>query len=45
MKKNKLFWTMLALCAANFAAQLCVYPTLPETVRGHRLTEIPLSDR
>lgn len=26
MKKNKLLWTMLALCAANFAAQLCVYP-------------------
>ena len=35
MKKNKLFWAMLALCAANFAAQLCVFPALPETVPTH----------
>ena len=35
MKKNKLFWTMLALCAANLAAQLCVYPALPATVPMH----------
>jgi len=35
MKKNKLFWIMLALCAANFVAQLCVYPVLPETVPMH----------
>ena len=35
MKKNKLFWAMLALCAANFAAQLCVFPALPETVPMH----------
>ena len=35
MKKNKLFWAMLALCAANFAAQLCVFPTLHETVPMH----------
>ena len=35
MKKNKLFWIMLALCAANLAAQLCVYPALPEMVPMH----------
>ena len=35
MKKNKLFWAMLALCAANFAAQHCVFPALPETVPTH----------
>ena len=35
MKKNKLFWIMLALCAVNLAAQLCVYPALPEMVPMH----------
>lgn len=33
--KNKLFWVLGAVCAANFIAHLCVYPALPAVVPIH----------
>lgn len=35
MKKNKLFLALLVLCAVNFAAHLCLYPSLPDSVPTH----------
>lgn len=35
MKKDKLFWALAAVAVLNFAAHLCVYPTLPDTVPIH----------
>lgn len=35
MKRNKLFWALLVLCAVNFAAHLCLYPSLPDIVPTH----------
>ena len=35
MKKNKMIWLLLAVCAVNLLAHLHFYPALPETVATH----------
>lgn len=33
--KTKLFWILGGLCVVNFAAHLCCYPLLPQTIPTH----------